>query len=108
MWRKAIENHKTLMKERTDASYWSDNIIDATACLTDDDDWKKFYLYLTNSPAFFNKETPEIVQTLGELAQVPTVPDYGPNQRVEVIENGTDRHIFVSTIGDSDDEKTPN
>ena len=110
MWRKAIHNHKTLMKERTDTSYWSDNIVDATACLKEDEDWKKFYLYLCNSPTFFNNGDPKVVQTLGELEIEPTVPDYQSNQRVEVIENGSDRHILVSTIHDgveSDDEKNP-
>ena len=110
MWRKAIENHKTLMKERTDSSFWSDNIIDATACLKEEDDWKKFYLYLTNSPVFFDKENPTVVPTLGELSIQPTVPKYQSNQHVEVVENGSDRYITVSTIVDGssdDDEKHP-
>ena len=105
MWRTAIHNHKTLMKERTDASYWSDNIVDATTCLKKDEDWKKFYLYLCNSPSFFNHADPKVVTTLGELEQEPRVPDYAPNQVLEVIKNGTDRHILVTTISNDDEKK---
>ena len=109
MWRTAIQNHKALMKERTDASYWSDNIVDASACLKKEEDWKKFYLYLCNSPAFFNSADPQVVQTLGELEVEPRVPDYPSNQNVEIIENGSDRHVLVSNVTDaeSDDEKHP-
>ena len=109
MWRTAIKNHKLLMEERTDASFWSDNIIDATKCIVDTEDWKKFYLYLCQSPVFFNRENPEIVQTLGDLEHLPQVPPYGPDQEVEIVENGTDRIIIVKNVSrespESDDEK---
>ena len=107
MWRKAIENHKILMKERTDASYWSDNIVDATECLENDEDWKKFYMYLCNSPTFFNIDNPRVGLTLGELKQEPQVPPYASNQIVEVVKNGSDVHMEVSTKFEEDDEKHP-
>ena len=109
MWRTAIKNHKILIKERNDASFWSDNIIDSTACLVEEDDWKKFYLYLCQSPQFFNHDNPQLVETLGEMENLPEVPAYGANQRVEIVENGPiDRIITVITVEsetESDDEK---
>ena len=108
MWRKAIENHKKLMGARTDVSYWSDNIVDATECLEKDEDWKKFYLYLCNSPTFFNIDNPRVGPTLGELQEEPQVPPYASNQTVKIVKNGTDRHVEVSTSpGEEDDEKNP-
>ena len=106
-WRLAIKRHKYLMKERVDPSFWSDNIIDASEHLSNDDDWKKFYLYLTNSPIFFNEENPTVVQTLGELDTVPIIPAYEENQEVKIIKNGPcERYVMVNTRGvDMDDEK---
>ena len=107
-WRVAIKNHRILMKERADIAFWSENIIDATAHLTEDIDWKKFYLYLTQSPRFFNEEDPQIVETLGELETLPTIPDYREDQDVEIVHNGPcEQYIMVNTkIENSDDEKT--
>ena len=95
------------MKERSDSSFWSDNIIDATMHLTHDDDWKKFYLYLTNAPLFFNEENPTVVETLGELENVPIIPAYRDDQEVTITKNGPcDRYVFVNTRSeDVDDEK---
>lgn len=107
MWKTAIDNHKKLVKARPDPSFWSSNIIDATNCLTDSKDWKIFYSYLTQGPRFFNIENPVIGPTIGDI-QIPDIPDYLPNQSVEVFQNGSDQIIYVKTIQsetDSDDEK---
>ena len=105
-WKKAIQNHKILMNERPDIGYWSDNIIDSCCDVKEEDDWKKFYLYLTQSPTFFDKENPVIVQTLGQLDEVPVIPAYQDNQTVEYIQNGDVQYIMVDTkTENSDDEK---
>ena len=90
MWRTAIENHKKLSLARPDPTHWSDNIIDATNILTDNQDWAVFYAYLTQAPRFFNIDSPVIGPTLGELEQIPGIPAYGPNQTLEVYKNGTE------------------
>ena len=109
MWRKAISNHKKLNKERTDPSFWSDNIIDATKCLTEQNDWAHFYAYLCQSPYAFDIENPVIGKTLGDLESIPDVPPYPDNQYTEIHENGTDRVIYVKTRPETnlcdDDEK---
>ena len=105
-WKKAIENHKILMKERTDPGFWADNIIESTYDLKTEKDWKIFYLYLTQSPKFFNKDNPVDTQTVGELDHIPVIPPYQDNQTVECIQNGNVQYIMVNTIPENlDDEK---
>ena len=106
-WEQAIRNHKILLRERPDVSYWSDNIIDSTHNLSEPADWQKFYLYLTQSPRFFDKTQPVVGPTLGQLEHVPEIPDYDENQEVECVQNGDVTFIMVNTVccsGD-DDEK---
>ena len=68
---------------------------------------KKFYLYLTNAPRFFNEENPTVVETLGELENVPIIPAYRDDQEVTITKNGPcERYVFVNTRSeDVDDEK---
>ena len=115
LWKKAIENHKKLMKARPDPSFWSDNIIDATQCLGNDpsQDWKVFYSYLTQSPIFFDPEKAKNAISLGDLDVIPPIPDYDEGTTFECFKNGNEYTIIVKPKRDdqkdeeSDDEKIP-
>ena len=101
MWQTAIEIHKKLLKQRPDPSFWSDNIIDASSILKKPEDWRIFYMYLTDGVKFNADETRETVCQLEELT---VIPDYLPNQRVREVANGpNETYIVVETC--SSDEK---
>ena len=112
LWKKAIENHKKLVDARPDPSFWADNIIEATRCLGDQasDDWKVFYSYLCESPVFFNPEKAKTVESLGDLKELPSIPDYPEGTTFECHKNGTEYIIIVKpkrTDEEPDDEKLP-
>ena len=118
LWEKAIENHKKLMKARPDPSYWSSNIIDATVCLgkEDSEDWKVFYSYLIQSPLYFDSEKAKKCITLGDLDEIPAIPDYEEGTTFQCFKNGNEYTIIVQpkqqeekeeSDDEKDDEKIP-
>lgn len=109
MWQEAINNHKILIKERPGYQDWSTNIIDATRCLQNFDDWKKFYSYLTQAPKYFNSNSQH--QTLQDLDVIPDIPPYPTELTTEIFCNGNEEIIYVNAVQpeqyDVDDEKIP-
>ena len=109
MWQTAIDNHKKLIKARPDPSYWSDNIIDATKCLGNEEseDWKIFYSYLCESPIFFDPEKARNAISIGDLDVMPAIPDYPEGTTFECHQNGNEYTIIVKPIrqDEDDDEK---
>lgn len=102
-WEIAIKNVQRLMKDRTGSDWWSSNIVDASAHLTEKKDWALFYSYLANPKAF----NPSIIPvTLDDLCVIPKVPDYPPELVETRHQNGTVTLIEVNRVSpDSDDEK---
>jgi DNA invertase Pin-like site-specific DNA recombinase len=103
MWKTAIKIHKKLLDQRPDPSFWSDNIIDASSVLKNPEDWRIFYLYLTDGQNF-NVDNPVLRETLADIEENTVIPDYLPNQKVTEVANGPqETYILVETM--SEDEK---
>ena len=104
MWKTAIDLHKKLLEQRPDPSFWSDNIVDASSVLQAEEDWRIFYMYLTDGKRF-NPENPVRRQTMGEMNETHVIPNYAPNQTVRTVANGpNETYVMVETKFDTDSE----
>ena len=103
---KVIEYYEKLCVERPGSSYWSENIIDASSKIVDNNDHANFYTYLSNPEQFQYREN---IKTLGDLddSQLEKIEQdlqalSHSDQTTNVFENGSDR-VFL--IKNQDDEK---
>jgi hypothetical protein len=107
MWKQAIKTHKRLLTQRPDPSWWSENIVDASSILEKPEDWRIFYMYLTDGDQF-DMDNPQLRETVGEQER-NIIPDYDSNQEVTEIQNGPyETYVMVNTVEEKksdDDEK---
>jgi hypothetical protein len=96
--RTAIDELNRLFKERTDAGWWSQNIIDASRNITSKENWTKFYAYMHNPESFDPNKTYMTIEECTEDADL-SYPDSLEEIRYE---NGPDTIIHIKV---KDDEK---
>ena len=98
--RTAIDTLNKLFAERSDAGWWSQNIIDASKHIRSKDSWTKFYAYMYSPQNFDPNRTYETIEECKEEADLSLHRD-----REEVrYENGPDTTIHVK-VRDQEDEK---
>ena len=113
MWKLAIQRHQHLIKMNPHMESWSENIIEASRDLTEPNDWKAFYQYLSYSNRDISEFEPDFsIKTLGELSiEEIAIPKLDDRLEEVCYQNGTDTVIYVqlkNKNNDSDDEKRPN
>ena len=90
----AIEKVNFLFQERDGAEWWSANIIEASAHLTDQKDWTKFYAY-TAAPHKFNPN-----EELKPIGDDPMEIDFKyPDFMKEIrVQNGNETIIHIKNM----------
>ena len=103
---KVIEYYEQLCIERPGSLHWSENIIEASSKLVNNNDHANFYTYLSNPEQFKYREN---IKTLGDLddSQLEKIEKdlqalSTSEQTTNIFENGSDR-VFLIT--NQDDEK---
>ena len=99
--RTAIEELDKLFAERSDAGWWSQNIIDASKHIKSKNSWTKFYAYMYSPQNFDPSNTYTTIEDCKEEA------DLSLHRDLEEIryENGPDTTIHVR-VRNQEDEKT--
>ena len=99
--RTAIEELDKLFAERSDAGWWSQNIIDASKHIKSKNSWTKFYAYMYSPQNFDPSNTYTTIEDCKEEA------DLSLHRDLEEIryENGPDTIIHVR-VRNQEDEKT--
>ena len=99
--RTAISELNTLFGERSDAGWWSQNIIDASKHIKSKESWTKFYAYMYSPQNFDPSNTYTTIEDCKEEADLSLHHDLE-----EVIyQNGPDTTIHVKVRDNHEDEK---
>lgn len=91
----ACITYDKLCLERTDPSQWSENIVDATVGITDNNAWTNFYCFLANEGHKYN---PNKIRTLGDVLDEGPIEPIESNIRFKTkcVQNGNITHMRVT------------
>ena len=103
-WEEAIAKLKVLLKKNNTPDCWADNLMRASAGLTEPRDWTLFYSWITNPREF---DPDKEIETLAQLETIPQPEPYEEGMEVVYYSNGPlETKIHVRNMRFYDDEKT--
>ena len=97
----AIEKLNRLFNDRDSAEWWSQNIIDASQHLKQQEDWTKFYAYMANPTTFDASSNLPTLDTCMEEVDL----SYDNGMEEVRYQNGPDTIIHVRRKPKIEDEK---
>ena len=110
---RSLKIYDTLLKQRTDPSFWATNIIEAEAECESEEERKHFMTYIMN-PKQYNADNIKNVVTLGDLEQqgklVDDIKSYPKGMMTETYINGGEVVLIVKSSMppvEEHDEKSP-